>query len=146
MKHQIDKPIENITKIDESELTPMERIQLAGGVAKPIVKPRTQANILLLEWCCFDALFFGMPSHESNTCSVVRLTEREDMTTDYGFRFAQSAVNNSGKDNMVLIWSAIPCTGGPPWQNINQFSRRRRKNSGPSKVFQDSLEENGFVC
>ena len=22
---------------------------------------------------------------------------------------------------MVLIWSAIPCTGGSPWQNINTF-------------------------
>ena len=61
-----------------------------------------------------------MPSHETKACSVVRLTEREDMTTDYGIRFAQSAVNNSSKDNMVLVWSAIPCTGGSPLQNINK--------------------------
>ena len=99
----------------------MEWIQLAGGIAKPITKPKSQANGRLLEWCCSDASFVGMPSHEPKTCSAVRLTEREDMTTDYGFRFAQSAVNNSSKDNMVLIWSAISCTGGSPWQNINKL-------------------------
>ena len=43
------------------------------------------------------------------------------MTTAYGFLFPQSAVNNSSKDNMVFIWSAIPRTGGSPWQNINTF-------------------------
>ena len=43
------------------------------------------------------------------------------MTTDYGFRFALSAVNSLRKNNMVLIWSATPCTGGSPWQNINKL-------------------------
>ena len=62
-----------------------------------------------------------MPSQDSKTCSVIRLTEREDMTTDDGYRFAQSAVNSSNKNNMILIWSAIPCTGGSPWRNINKL-------------------------
>ena len=70
-----------------------------------------------------------MKSHESKTCSVVRLTEREDMTTDDGYRFAQSAVNSSNKRNMVLIWSAIPCTGGSPWQNINIFQEVKKEYS-----------------
>ena len=43
------------------------------------------------------------------------------MITNDGYRFAQSAVNSSHKINMVLIWSAIPCTGGSPWQNINKL-------------------------
>ena len=114
----------------------MERIQVAGGVAKPIIEPRIQTNRLLLEWCCSDGSFFWMPSHESKTCSVVRLTEREDMITDYGYRFAQSAVNNSGKDNMVLIWSAIPCTGGSPWLNINRlFPLGEERIQGHLKIF-----------
>ena len=62
-----------------------------------------------------------MSSHESKTQSVVRLTEREDMITGYGFRFAQSLVNIAKDDNLVLIWSAIPCTGGSPWQNISRL-------------------------
>ena len=43
------------------------------------------------------------------------------MTSNDGFRFALSAVNSSNKNNMALIWSAIPCTGGSPWQNINRL-------------------------
>ena len=77
-----------------------------------------------------------MPSHESKTCSVVRLTEREDMTTDSGFRYAQSAVNNSGKDNMVFILSDIPCTGGSPWQNISKlFPGGEERIQGHLKMF-----------
>ena len=60
-----------------------------------------------------------MPSQDSKTCSVVRLAEREDMTTDDGYRFAQSAVNSSNNSNMVFVRLAIPCTGGSPWHNSN---------------------------
>ena len=62
-----------------------------------------------------------MLSDDSTTRSVVRLIEREDMTTEYSLRFAQAVVNTVDNDNMVLIWSALPCTGGSPWQNINKF-------------------------
>ena len=66
VKHVIDKPIGG--KTNESDLTQMERIQLAGGIAKPIGKLRIQANRLLLEWCCSDTSFlFCMPSHDSKT-------------------------------------------------------------------------------
>ena len=77
-------------------------------------------NRLLLEWCCGPESLFGMPSAESKGCNVVRLTEREDMTTEYGFKFAQMAVEQTPVDTLSIIWSALPCTGGSPWQNINR--------------------------
>ena len=61
-----------------------------------------------------------MPSADSKGCSVVRLTEREDMTTEYGFNIAQSAVEQTPTETLIIIWSAFPCTGGSPWQNINK--------------------------
>ena len=125
VKIQIDKPTGD--KPNSSDLTPVERIQLAGGIAKPITKPKIQTNRLLLEWCCSDTSFFGMPSQDSKTCTVIRLTEREDMTSDDGYRFAQSAVNNSDNNSMVLIWSAFPFPGGSPWQNINKCSQVVKK-------------------
>ena len=70
-----------------------------------------------------------MPSQDSKTCSVVMIIEREDMTTDDGYRFAQSAVNRSNKSNMVFISSAISCTGGSPWQNINKLFQEVKKGS-----------------
>ena len=63
-----------------------------GSVANPT---SGKDNRVLLEWRCSDFLFFGMPSVDSKGCTVTRLTMREDMTTDYGYRYAQSAVNNA---------------------------------------------------
>ena len=77
-------------------------------------------NIMLLEWCCSDSSFFGMPSVDSRGCTVIRLTMRQDMTIDYGYRYAQSAANNAPRDNTIFVWFAIPCTGGSPWQNVNK--------------------------
>ena len=105
----------------------MEKIQLAGGIGTPTGKPKIQTNRLLLEWCCSDTSSFGMPFHESKTRSMVRLTEREDMTTDDGYRFAQSAVNNSNNNHMVLVESAIPCTGGSHGKISTDFFREAKK-------------------
>ena len=55
VKIQIDKPTGD--KTNASDLTQMERIQHAGGIAKTIRKPRIQTNRLLLEWCCSDTSF-----------------------------------------------------------------------------------------
>ena len=52
VKIQIDKPTGDNT--NDSDFIQMERIQLAGGIAKPTWKPRVQTNRLLLEWCCSD--------------------------------------------------------------------------------------------
>ena len=87
------------------------RLTLMGGVANPTSE---RDNILLLDWCCSDSSFFGMPSVDSKGCTVTRLTMREDMTTDYGYRYAQSAVNNAPRNNTIFLWCAIPCTGGSP--------------------------------
>ena len=145
VKIPIDKPTGD--KTNDSDLTQMERIQLAVGIAKPIRKPRIQTNRLLLEWCCSDTSFFGMPSQDSKTCSVVRLTEREDMTTDDGYLFAQSAVNSSNTNNMVFIWSAIPFTGGPPWQHINTlFPGGEERIQGHLRIFKALFEETCYVC
>ena len=93
------------------------RRTLMAGVANPT---SGRNNIMLLEWCCSDSSFFGMPSVDSKGCIVTRLTMREDITTDYGYRYAQSAFNNAPRANTICLWSAIPCTGGSPWQNLNK--------------------------
>ena len=92
-------------------------LSLTGGVAAPIP---SKNNRVLLKWCCSDFSFFGMPSVDSIGCTVTRLTMREDMITDYGYKYAQSAVNNAPRDNTVFLWSAIPCKGGSPWHNLNK--------------------------
>ena len=49
---KIDKPTGDTP--NAADLSQMERIQLAGGGAKPTCKPRIQTDRLLLEWCCSD--------------------------------------------------------------------------------------------
>ena len=51
-----------------------------GGVANPLSE---RYNIIVLEWCCSDSSFFGMPSVDSKGRTASRLTMREDMTIDY---------------------------------------------------------------
>ena len=95
----------------------MKKLSLSGGVA---AHAANKINRMLLEWCCSDFSFFGMPSVDSRGCTVTRLTMREDMTSDVGCKCVQSAVNTAPKGATVLLWSAIPCTGGSPWHNFNK--------------------------
>ena len=48
---------------------------------------------------------------------VVRLTIDDDVTTTNGMDKARDAVRKGGKS--TLLWAAIPCTGGSPWQHVN---------------------------
>ena len=43
------------------------------------------------------------------------------MTIANGFRYAQAAVESCSKGTLICIWSAILCTGGSPWQNMNRL-------------------------
>ncbi len=50
-------------------------------------------------------------------CDVIRLTIDDDLTTNKGLNKALAAV--SDPDAQVLLFAAIPCTGGSQWQNLN---------------------------
>ena len=88
------------TKKESPTLSKNRRRTPMGGVATPTPGKH---NIILLEWCCSDSSFFGMPSVDSRGCTVTRLRMREGMTTDYGYKCARSAVNNASKDNTVFL-------------------------------------------
>ena len=75
---------------------------------------------MTLEFCCGLDSLMGRPSYESRRSNHVRLTEREDMTSAAGIEFAKAAANSAPPDILIVIWTALPCTGGSPWQNINR--------------------------
>ena len=54
VKIKIDKPTEVKDVYNGSDLTSVERIQLAGGIDKVTFKPNSQPTRLLLDWCCAD--------------------------------------------------------------------------------------------
>ena len=117
-----------IQRTDENVQQEMDTgIQFAGGAPLPI-PPKLQdpsnkqgQNRMLVEWCCSHESLLGRPCSESRRCGITRLTETEDMTTASGYRYAQAAVDSCFKDTLICIRSAIPCTGGSPWQNMNRL-------------------------
>ena len=52
-------------------------------------------------------------------CEVVRLTEKEDMTTESGYQYAYDKLMEHSSRH-VTLWASIPCTGGSPWQYVNE--------------------------
>ena len=52
-----------------------------SNAANPI---SSRDNTILIEWCCSDSSFFGVPTVASRGCTVTRLTMRDVMPTDYG--------------------------------------------------------------
>eukprot|EP00975_Prorocentrum_lima_P027530 5786009-Prorocentrum_lima.AAC.1 len=60
-------------------------------------------------------------------CSVVRLTEETDMTTSSGLNYAKAMIRaESGKS--IMLWGAIPCTGGSSWQHVKEALFRKTQN------------------
>ena len=50
----------------------------------------------------------------------MRLTEKEDMSTKEGLAYALKQVKRYADSGFnILLWGAIPCTGGSPWQSFN---------------------------
>ncbi len=55
----------------------------------------------------------------TSNCAVLRLTEKLDMTTSKGLKIAEKSLRAWPNRN-ILIWAAIPCTGGSTWQRVNE--------------------------
>jgi len=101
--------------------------ELNGNVAttRTPAEPR-----LLIEFCCSKHSKMGnfqKLGRITDKCEIIRLTIDEDMTTESGLQFAQEAITefrnrNPDYKHNILIWSAIPCTGGSTWQYMNQYN------------------------
>eukprot|EP00959_Pyramimonas_sp_CCMP1952_P181634 3797376-Pyramimonas_sp.AAC.1 len=50
---------------------------------------------------------------------VARRTEKEDMITDEGRRPALDDIKKF-KGKHIALWGSMPCTGGFPWQYVNE--------------------------
>ena len=68
-----------------------------------------------MEFCCGEESLIGQMAPDD--CEVVRLTIKDDLTTQSGLAKALRAVTDT--DLPVLLWVALPCTGGSPYQHLN---------------------------
>ena len=101
-----------LTNIAHVDVAAVWGIKTAGG-EKKASKPSAPAPLrnegrVLIEFCCGPDSLLGQSTAASKGCEVVRLTEKEDVTTEVGLKVALRAANKKN----VLLWSSIPCTGG----------------------------------
>ena len=69
----------------------------------------------MVEFCCGEESLLGR-KEIAKDCRAIRVTEKNDVTTRSGAKFAFNAVRTAGAG---LLWASLPCTGGCPWQNVN---------------------------
>jgi hypothetical protein len=73
---------------------------------------------VIIEWCCVDDSMLGQASTYSKGCRIIRLTIKDDLRTLEGLEVALD-IFNSCPIGRTLLWSAMPCAGGSPWQRHN---------------------------
>ena len=56
---------------------------------------KEKINRLVLEHCCGDDSLMGKPCADARGSRVVRLTQREDMTTECGLNFAKTKIDET---------------------------------------------------
>ena len=83
---------------------------------------------LLVEYCCSHDSLLGDKTEIAEGCTVLRLTEREDMTSESGMRYALRSMKRF-RPARVMVWSSIPCTGGSAWQRVNEALYRCRNDT-----------------
>ncbi len=82
-------------------------------------------NRMIMEYCCSANSLLGRHTDASATCCRKRYTETEDMRKTSGLKIALSDSRHWRGNGNVLLWSSIPCTGGSPWQYVNEARHLR---------------------
>ena len=89
------------------------------------VARHAEVDRTIVEFCCSNDSLIGQPEYLLDGCTVIRLTEKDEVTTEKGLQKAKLAVTQ----NRALLWASIPCTGGSPTWTVNV-----KKPGGPEKL------------
>ena len=87
-----------------------------GGSQKSF-KPR-----MLIEFCCSDDSKLSTPRKSNEDCHCIRVTEKDDGTTNSCRQRLASQVQdfrNDFNDGTLILYASLPCVGGSPWGNVN---------------------------
>ena len=110
--------------------------QLFSAVAVPAPVSVQQAegrgftgNRLLVEYCCSEQSELGKWTRSSSGCSVLRLTEKEDMTNQESVTKAIGQIMSFNRKPNITLWASMPCTGGSTWQYVNEHMFLRNGNT-----------------
>jgi hypothetical protein len=137
--HQRDKLVELGFNYDAAAVEPA----LAADTL-PFQVPSTTLTRTCIELCCSANSKIGANTLLSAGCKKIRFTERHDLTTDFGVNLAIETVKIAQRSNKgkVMLWIAIPCTGGCPWHRLNKRFPSAVLKIAKSKTLFEKLWEN----
>jgi len=87
----------------------MEGKDVAGGA-----EIRKRVKRTFLEFCCSPTSLLCDPQFTDGHTRLIRLTEKEDMTTKGGLEFALDYAQRSDA-GCIMLFGALPCTWGTSW-------------------------------
>ena len=70
----------------------------------------------------------GREGPHTDGCARIRLTINDDLTTKGGMDRAMREIDKAQaiSPGCLLLWAAIPCIGGCPWQRLNRRHPRAK--------------------
>ena len=81
------------------------------------------SKIHIVEVCCGPNSVLGevSPGFEGSPADFnsSRITIEDDFRTEKGLKTALGEIEKASKSEVSVVWLALPCTGGCPWNNIN---------------------------
>ena len=129
------QPVANNSKPPSVATAAAEATPAVPQPSFPALPCSKKYDRLLIEFCCGENSKMGMSWRESRGCRVARVTIANDVTTPAGLRYVQDLIEQCDGPH-TLLWAAMPCTGGSPWQFYNQqFAGARIKIREHLRVF-----------
>ena len=95
----------------------MEGRDVAGGA-----EIRKRVKRTFLEFCCSPMSLLCDPQFTDGHTRLVRLIEKEDMTTKGGLEYALDYAQRSDA-GCITLFGALPCTWGASWQYLHEHLR-----------------------
>ena len=115
------------TKVDEAArdaATPNSTKvpKLATAAGNQAGSEKTFEPRMLIEFCCPEDSKLSTQRKSSQDCHCVRVTEKDDGTTDGCRQRLASQVKdfrNDFENRTLILYASLPCVGGSPWGNVN---------------------------
>ena len=92
----------------DPKFLPDDWIEPATAAHKIISSPSGDVKRTIVEFCCGEDSELGNSKYQMDGCTVIRCTEKDDVTTKSGLERAIAAVSQQP----CLLWASMPCTGG----------------------------------
>ena len=93
---------------------------------------------ILIEFCCGTDSYIGTRTKYTTGCKMIRLTQEHDMRTEKGLHYAMQILEDPvAQKGNIMVWSAIPCTGGSAWNRYNWFTGTNTTKAGIAKHWID---------